>query len=183
MEVYNGSVAAVPERTSGAPIDLSRIKRSELVGFVGAAVLAVSLFLPWFATSCNAHLAPPGCDQNSLLNGARGQFNAFQTYKILDWALLAACIAPFVLAYIIARGHELGWRPGEVTMLVGMLAFALILLNGIILGRPGSQTPHGVDISLKIGYLVGLVGAALISAGGIIRQAEGARGRKPPGVP
>jgi hypothetical protein len=181
--VYNDSVAAVPEEKSSAAFDLSRIKRSELIGFAGSIVLLISLFLPWFSTSCDSLNKPPGCDYNSLLNGHHGVFNAFQTYSILQWLLLAACIAPFVLAYIIARGHELSWRPGEVTMIVGMLAFALILLNGIILGRPGSDTPHGVDISLKIGYLIGLIGAALIAIGGLARQAEGARGRKPPGVP
>ena len=63
-------------------------------------------------------------------------------------------------------------------MIVGMLAAALILMNGIILGRPGST----VDLSFGGGYWIGLLGALLILAGGLIRQAQGARARKPPGV-
>ena len=38
-------------------------------------------------------------------------------------------------------------------MIVGITAFVLILCNGIILGKPGDS----VEISLKIGYLVGLL--------------------------
>jgi hypothetical protein len=162
--------------------DIRRIQRSEVIGFVGAAILFLSLFLNWFATSCDKGGSPKGCNPNSALHGDRGSFSAFQTYGILDILLVAACAAPFILAYIIARGHDLTWRPGEVTMIVGITAFALILVNGIILGRPGGDDPHNVDISIQIGYVVGLVGAACIAFGGFVRQAQGIRGRKPPGV-
>jgi hypothetical protein len=176
--------------------DIKRIKRSELLGFVGVIVLALALFLlPWFSTSCpTQHAAdaaagsPGGCNPNSKLELASGAFSygtytGWEVYKFMRWLLLAACIAPFVLAYIIARGHELSWRPGEITMIVGMIAFALILLDGIILGRPGgnSKTGAGVDIGLEYGYAVGLFGAFLISLGGFRRQAENVKA-KPPGI-
>jgi hypothetical protein len=144
--------------------------------------LLVSLFMTWFSTSCDKSGNPAGCNPNSALHGDRGNFSAFGTYRILDWLLVAACVAPFILAYIIARGHELTWRPGEITMIVGITAFALILVNGIILGRPGGDDPHNVDISIGIGYWVGLAGSACIAFGGFVRQAESIRGRKPPGV-
>jgi hypothetical protein len=164
----------------GAALDLSRLKWSEYLGFAGAAVLVGSLFLKWWSTSCD-HLnptSPAGCNANSKINGHVGSFNAFDTYKSLQWWLIAACIAPFVLSYILARGHELTWRPGEVTMIVGMTAGALILLNGIILGKPSG----GVDISFEPGYFIGLIGANMILAGGVIRQARYSGVRKPPGV-
>jgi hypothetical protein len=159
---------------------LSRLHWSEGVGFAGVAILLGSMFLPWFSTSCD-HLhpnTPAGCNEHSVLHGHVGDFTAFQTFKILDWLLVAACVAPFILAYIIARGHELSWRPGEVTMIVGMIAFALILLNGVILGKPGDT----VDVGFMFGYPIGLLGAFLIMAGGTVRQALVARARKPPGV-
>jgi hypothetical protein len=165
-----------------APFDIRRVKRSEIIGFVGAAILFGSLFLNWFATSCDSSGMPKGCNPNSKLHGDHGSFSAFATYGILDWLLVAACAAPFILAYIIARGHELTWRPGEITMIVGITAFALILINGIILGRPGGDDPNNVDISIEIGYWVGLVGSACIAFGGFVRQATGIRARKPPGV-
>jgi hypothetical protein len=173
--------------------DLKRIKRSELLGFVGVLVLAAALFLlPWFSTSCASQAAADasagagGCNPNSKLELASGtlsygSYTGWEVYTYMRWALLAACIAPFVLAYIIARGHELSWRPGEVTMIVGMVAFALILLDGIILGRPGGNAKNAVDLNLEFGYAIGLVGAFLISLGGFRRQAENVKA-KPPGI-
>ena len=165
---------------------LGRLHWYEYLGFVAAGILAGSLFLNWFSTSCKsdaaAHAAraqgDTGCNPNSVYNGMRGDFTAFQTFKYLDWLLVAACVAPFILAYIIARGHKLGWKPGEVTMIVGMIAVALILLNGIILGKPGDT----VDMKFEIGWLVGLIGAILLMVAGVLRQALSADARTPPGV-
>jgi hypothetical protein len=173
--------ASKPAR-EGPAINLKFLRWPEYVGFLGAGVLLGSLFLPWFSTSCDSvHPArPQGCNPNSLLNGRAGEFTAFDTYKIMDLLLVAACIAPFVLAYIIARGHTLTWAPGEVTMIVGMVAGALILLNGIILGRPGGT--NSVEVSISPGYWVGLLGANMILVGGLVRQAMYGGGRKPPGV-
>ena len=154
-------------------MDFSRLKGSEYLGFVGAGVLFLSLFLSWFSTEGNGRI-------NGVTGPSAGSrdFTAWDTYGVLDYLLTAACIAPFVLAYLIVRGAELSWRPGEITMIVGMVAFSLILLNGIVLGRPGEPSS---EISLKLGYLVGLLGALGITAGGLIRQAQGGRRRKPPG--
>jgi hypothetical protein len=176
------------EKTS---FDLKRVKRSELIGFVGVAILAIALFLlPWYSTSCpDAHAAATAashCNPNSKLKLASGElafgsYTGWETLKFIRWFLLAGCIAPFVLAYIIARGHELSWRPGEVTMIIGIVLIAFILLDGIILGRPGGNAKNAVDLNLEIGYLVGIIGAFLISFGGFRRQAEGVK-PSPPGV-
>jgi hypothetical protein len=179
------------KKEAGPAFDIRRVQRSEIVGFVGAGILLFSLFLNWFSTSCpNAAAAKAAiaagntstCNGFSSLHGKFGDFTAFQTYGVLDYLLIGACTAPFVLAYIIARGHDLTWRPGEITMIVGITAFALILVNGIILGRPGGDDPHNVDISIQIGYIVGLLGATSIAFGGFVRQAAGIKSRKPPGV-
>jgi hypothetical protein len=167
------------ERGDSAPFDFKRIGIGEFIGFGGSAVLFVSLFLPWFGTSCSSPGHPRGCNPNSTLHGAVGHFTAWQTFSKLDVLLMLACIAPFVLAWIVIRGHALTWRPGEITMIVGMVAAVLILLNGIILGKPGTDP---VDISLEIGWFVGLLGAIGILTGGLMRQAVGGRTRKPPGV-
>jgi hypothetical protein len=175
------------ETSKPSAFSLKRLHWYEYLGFLGAIVLGASLFLPWFSTSCMSKSAAQaaskitpggGCNPNSVYNGARGDFTAFQTFKYLDWLLLAACIAPFILAYIIARGHSLTWKPGEVTMIVGMIAFALILLNGVILGKPGDT----VDMNFEIGWLIGLLGAAILMAAGTLRQALHADAAKPPGV-
>lgn len=163
--------AASAEERSGY-LDLSRLSPGEFLGIGAGILLFVSLFMPWFTTSDE--------NPNSTLAGAsRGDsVTAWQVFGILDWLLVAACAAPFILSWIVARGHKLTWKPGEVTMIVGITAFVLILCNGIILGRPGDS----VDIGLGIGYFVALIASAGMLVAGYLRQAFYTSARKPPGV-
>ena len=155
----------------GGYLDTSRLSPGEYMGMAAGVVLVLSLWLPWFTTSAdNVH---------SRLGGASGGdgVNAWHVFSTLDILLVLAGTAPFVLSWIIARGHKLTWRPGEITMIVGITAFALIIINGVIFGKPGT-----VDIEFRYGYFVGLLGALLICTGGVLRQAEGGRTRKAPGT-
>jgi hypothetical protein len=163
---------ASTEERSGY-LDFSRVSPGELMGMGAAVVLLASLWLPWFTTSSD--------NSNSKLPGgvAGGDSaSAWQVFATLDWLLVSACAAPFILTWIIARGHALTWKPGEVTMIVGIVTFMLILCNGIILGRPGES----VDIGLGIGYFVALLASIGLLAAGYLRQAVYETARKPPGV-
>jgi hypothetical protein len=163
---------ASAEERSGY-LDWSKVSPAELIGMGAALVLLGSLWLPWFTTSSD--------NPNSRLpGGATGGdgANAWEVFGMLDWWLVAACAAPFILTWIIARGHALTWKPGEVTMIVGIVAFILILCNGIILGRPGDS----VDIGLGIGYFVALLASLGLLVAGYLRQAVYTTARKPPGV-
>ena len=162
------------EEDSGPFIRLKRLNWGEFMGMLAALGLFATLHLPWFSTSAK--------NENSIITsagvGPGETATAWQTFPILKWLLVAACAAPFVLTWIVARGHSLSWKPGEVTMIVGMIAVALILLNGIILGKPGDT----VDMKFEIGWLVGLIGAILLMVAGVLRQALSADARTPPGV-
>jgi hypothetical protein len=162
---------ASAEERSGY-LDFSKVSPGELMGMGAALVLLASLWLPWFTTSST--------NPNSQLPGASNgeSANAWAVFNTLDWLLVAACLAPFILTWIIARGHALTWKPGEVTMIVGIVAFMLILCNGIILGRPGDS----VDIGLSYGYFVALLASLGLLAAGYLRQAVYETSRKPPGV-
>lgn len=154
-------------------LDASRLTPGEYLGMLAALVLLGSLFLPWFTTSSE--------NPNSRLAGASGGDGvaAWQVFGTLDWLLVAACSAPFILTWIVARGHALTWKPGEVTMVVGIIAFVLILCNGIVLGRPGEDS---VDIGLGVGYFVALLASAGMFVAGYLRQSLYGDQRKPPGV-
>ena len=156
----------------GGYLDTSRLSPGEFAGMAAGAVLFLSLWLPWFTTS--------GGNPNSRLGGASGGdgVNAWHVFSSLDILLTLAATAPFVLSWILARGHRLTWKPGEVTMIVGITAIVLILCNGIILGRPGDS----VDIGLGIGYFVGLLASGGLLVAGYLRQAYYTTARKPPGV-
>ncbi len=147
---------------------------------VSAGVLVLSLFLPWFGTAAGNSNSGLVCDSNGdncdITGGASA--TAFEVFGVLDWLLIAAATAPFILSWIIARGHKLTWAPGEVTMIVGITAFVLIICNGIILGRPDP----GIEISLEIGYIVGLLASIGLALCGYLRQAIYTEGRRPPGT-
>ena len=76
----------------------------------GGLLLAVAVFLPWYDTSDNP---------NAEIDGARGDFSAWDVHPIMRWLLLAAAAAPLILAWIVLRDHELSWPRGEMTAVVG----------------------------------------------------------------
>lgn len=157
-------------------LSLSRLSVAEGAGIVAAIVLGLSLFLPWFTTSAtNKASKILGADPDVTGGDAA---TGWETFLILKFVLLAAAIAPFILAWIVARGHRLTWKPGEVTMIVGITAFILIICNGIVLGRPESQ----IEIGLAYGYFVAILASLGMAVCGFIRQASYVDAKKPPGV-
>jgi hypothetical protein len=151
-------------------MNFARLGRGELIAAIGAVLLALGLFLPWYETNPD--------NRNAVIDGARGTLSGWAVHPILHWLLLAAAAAPLILAWVILRDHQLSWPRGEMTAVVGMIALVLVLYVGLI-DRPG--TPSG-QISLKFGWFVSVLGCALIVAGGAMRAGGTERPRKPPGV-
>lgn len=162
------------DQAQDAYLDSSQLTRWEYLGMASGVVLFVSLFLPWFTTGSNkdSEIASAGIGPNS-------DATAWQTFAVMDWLLLALSFAPFILSWIVARRHKLDWPTGEVTMVTGLIGIFLVLCNGLILGKPDP----GIQISLAIGWFLGLLGCVGIFVAGLIRQGENAsgKGRKPPG--
>lgn len=157
----------------------SNLSRSELLGILAAALLVAALFLMDWYDLANTPSRRMGED---FICG-RGELHCtgFGTFPILRWLLLATASAPFILAYIVVRGHKLSWAPGELTMVVGFTAFVLIAYNGL-LDPPGEETAE-IGVTKQIGYYVALVAAAGIAAAGIGRAMENQEGpRKAPGT-
>jgi peptidoglycan/LPS O-acetylase OafA/YrhL len=99
-------------------------------------------------------------------------------HPIIRWLMLAAAVAPLILAWIVLRDHELSWPRGEATAVVAMFAGGLVLYSGIV-SRPGEPRSQ---IGLQIGWFAALLGIALMLVGGAQRATEVERRRKPPGV-
>jgi hypothetical protein len=151
-------------------VDVSRLKRGEVVAVVGAAILAISLFLNWYAAvSPLVELAG---------HRGKGTYSGWDVHTILRWLLLAAAAAPIILAYIIVRDHKLSWPRGQVTSIVAIAAFGLIVYNGVI-DRPGD--PHS-QVHLRYGWFLALLGVLLMLGGSVLRQQETEIKRKPPGT-
>jgi hypothetical protein len=151
-------------------MDVRRITTSEILAAVGGALLAISVFLPWYKTSAD--------NPNAKIDGLKGSIAAWDAHMILRYLFLAAAIAPIVLLYIVIRDHELSWPRGEMTAVIGIIAFGLLVYQGVI-DRPG-EPPSA--ISLAYGWFIGLLGTILITVGGSYRASTTERPRKPPGV-
>ena len=100
------------------------------------------------------------------------------SHPILRWLLLAAAVAPFILAYIIATDTQLSWARGEMTMVTSIAALGLIFYNGII-DRPGSPPSA---ISVKYGWFLALLASVVMVVASAMRSSEHERARKPPGT-
>jgi len=164
-------------------VDLSRLNTNRvLVGAAASALLVISLlFFPWFSLT-HASTRFDGGEPVSdafVCGNADYSCGGFETFPILRWLLIAAALAPLILAYILVRGHKLSWAPGEMTMVAGFSAFILITYNGII-DRPGDT----FGLSLDWGYWIALLSALGIALTGFSRSLEsgGRKARKAPGT-
>jgi hypothetical protein len=150
-------------------MSFKRLGTGDKVAAAGGVLLFISLFIPWYSVTGDENLCGSG----------EVNCSAFQTFSLLDILLVAAAAAPLILVWIVVRGHELSWPPGEVTMIVGAIATTLIVYNGVV-DRVG-ENRNFVDIDL--GWLLGLIGAlAIIVGGGISQVRRGGVVRRPPGT-
>ena len=148
-------------------MDLSKLQRGEFIAIGGGILLLIGLFLDWYATK--------GLGE---INGAQGSFSGWDVHTIIRWLLLAAAVAPLILAYIIMRDHALSWPRGEMTAVIAIACFGLIFYNGLV-ARPGTSNSL---TSLQLGWFVAVAGTLLMLAGSALRSSNVERKRKPPGT-
>ncbi len=162
-----------------------------LVAALGAAVLAVSVFLPWYGIRVTAsgaaaagqasdqivsqfgnarlqqELAPLHAGLNALVGREVGSLSARDALKYMSIVLLvlaglALLDSLFGLAGVRGGAHPEG--AGAALVLVGVVAAACILFR--LVSRPDSYV--GVfSLSLRGGAWSALVGALMILAGGV----------------
>ncbi len=149
---------------------MERLTVNEVVAMLGGVLLGAFVFFPWYdAVSPLARLAG---------GTGVGAYSGWEAHSILRWVLLAVAVAPFILAYIVARDHKLTWARGELTAVLSIVAVGLLLYIGVV-DRPGE--PPG-QIELAWGWYVALLGSILMLAGSALRTGETERRRKPPGT-
>jgi hypothetical protein len=147
-----------------------RLYVQDYLAMVGGAVLAVSIFLPWYGTDPNNRFA--------LIDGRRGDVSCWEIHPILRWLLLLAATAPFILSYIIVKDKPLSWARGEMTAVASIFVLGLVFYSGAI-DRPGSPSSA---ISLKVGWFLAVTGGLLMFYGSSRRVVSIETPRKPPGT-
>jgi hypothetical protein len=148
-----------------------KLGRGEIIASICGVILAVSVFMDWYATQKSDHFSEINGKSNIALS-------AWETQSVLRYLFLAAGVAPLILAWVVIRDHQLSWPRGELTAVVSVTAIVLILVAGFI-SKPGAPTD---TISLQTGWIVALAAALGMLFGSVQRTAESGRRRKPPGT-
>ncbi len=158
------------------PVKLGNLSRGEWIAMLGGLLLGISVFVKCY----EARPENPNATLDAGAGGVCGDHTCsyFQVHGIARWLILAAAIAPFILAWIIVREHQLSWPRGQMTSVVAIAALGIVFYMGIV-DRPGE--PSG-DIELEIGWYGMMLGALLMLAGSVMRQQESEIKRKPPGT-
>jgi hypothetical protein len=147
------------------------VRRGELIAAVSGVALAVSIFLHWYSTN--------SANRFSRIDGKPFQtVSAWQSERIVSILLLLAAAAPLILLWIILRQHKLSWPRGEMTAVVAITAFVLILVIGLV-SRPGEPRD---TISLGVGWYIAVAASIGMVIGAAQRSTRGAGPRKPPGT-
>jgi hypothetical protein len=146
---------------------VGRLRAGELLAGVGAAVLVVSLFLPWFGAEVHVESGSEGAVNLLVVTGSSSGWDG------LGWLVLAIAAAAIALA---------GWlvfatatvRPvtqvvaGDVlTATIGTLAVVVLALRALVF-QPG---PNEL-VTVRYGAWLGLAGALLLAIGALWSLAD-----------
>jgi hypothetical protein len=157
-------------------VETTKLSRSELIGVIAGAILVGSLFLEWFSLDTGGvERDEPG---DWVCGVGNNSCSGFDTFPILRWLLIAAAAAPLILSWIVLRGYKLSWPTGEMTAVVGLIAFVLIAYNGLI----DTPSQNDIGVNLSYGYVIALLASLGIFLAGGFRSVESGGGarRKPP---
>lgn len=160
-------------------MDPSRISRTEILAVLAGLVLVASLFAPWYSLGSGPDVVR-GSDPAAWACGfSDNSCTGFETFRTLRWLWMLAAVAPIVLTGLALRGVETSWPRGELTAIVGLIAFVLIFFVGLI-DRPSGRD---IQIFLQWGYFLALLSSLTVFVAGALSSLEhgGGAPRRPPG--
>lgn len=165
-----------------------------VVAAVAAAVLAISLFLPWYGVSITTSGATLAQQQLTTIaqeygnpafvaqaNGIRARLGSLAGRQVAtvtarqtlrhetELLLILAGIALLASLLRLANARGLLFATGSQITLVGTLAGLIVFFR--ILVRPGGSSPL-VSLSLSWGILLALLSALAIVAGGLLAGSD-----------
>ncbi len=131
-----------------------RLDKGDRISLVGAAVLLIALFLPWYGIESDLLGGGPAGDAFRQLAGNISA-NAFEAFGLLDVVLLLLAIGAGVLIVLVAL-DKIDASLHRYVETIGVAAAIAVLFRLVI-------QPDGA--SLKWGIFVALIGAGAIAAG------------------
>jgi len=145
----------------------ARSRYGLLVSALGAIVLIVSVFLPWYGVTLTLHAsAGAGAGAGVDVGHRLATMTAFRALRDVDVILLVLAVLAIVdaLAPLAPTGRPLPGGAGGSVVLLGAVAAAFVLFR--MLAPPASA--FGVaELSLREGAWLALLGSLAIALGGM----------------
>jgi polyferredoxin len=135
-------------------MDLNKLSPGEKIIAGSGVALVIFSFLPWFGLGGGSHSA---------------WSNPLSSFGVLIGIVMLAQIA--IARFTTAKLPKPPVPWGQVHLILGVLAFALILLQAIIGDKVGALG-FSVTLDRKFGLFLGLLAAAGLAYGGFMRSKE-----------
>jgi hypothetical protein len=142
-------------------MDLSKLRRGELIAAVGGIVLLFSMFfLDWYAGGAN--LSTPFGDV-SVDGGGFGPWDGQGfTGTIADLVILAAAVAAIGLAVVTATSRTVALPVAASALTAGLGIGAVVMVLLRLVFQPGPNE----FVELRFGIWLALISSAVIAYGG-----------------
>jgi hypothetical protein len=136
-------------------MDSSRLTSGDVIAGVGAVVLVVALFLPWYGVSVEV----AGFSKSDTGTGR-------EVLSSIDMVLFLISAVAIAIVSARAVGALPDARAARMTVLtLGALAVLLVLYRIVDIPTSG-HVPEDVELSRKLGIFIALLGAAAVAYGG-----------------
>jgi hypothetical protein len=147
-------------------VDLSRLRRGELIAAIGGLVLLFSLlFLNWYSIGASV-TTPLGNFSVGASLGAWDKQGFLGT--LANLVILAAALSAVGLAVLTAMSRAVA-LPVAASALTSSLGIAAVVL---VFGRMIFQPLPNEFVDLEIGIFIALAGALAVAAGGWLSMDE-----------
>ncbi len=140
---------------------LNRIGNGDRISLGGAIVLFISLFMTWYTIKVSL---------GGLTSGIAANASAFDALKFTDLLLLVISVGVAAVILLIAS-NKIGSELSQAVLPAGAVATLFVLFR--LIKVPGVDV-SGVDVGRGFGIFLGLIGAAAIVAGQVMKQKEAA---------
>jgi hypothetical protein len=142
-------------------VELSRLRRGDVVAGLGGVALLIVMFLDWYGAGGNATFQ--GQDIKISLG-----LNAWEAFSITDLILALTAVSGIALAVVTAsrRSPALPVALSVITSALGALATLLVFYR--ILNQPGPNQFFDV----KLGAFLGFLSVLAIAVGGCLAMRD-----------
>jgi hypothetical protein len=148
-------------------MDISRLRRGELIAGAAGIVLLIDLWLKWYGLKVEGVSGIPG--------DFGGSFNAWESFGIIDLILFLTIVVAVGSAVLTATQRSVALPVAASVVVTALGALATLLVLYRIIDPPGASGSFGgveVGLSRGFGLFLGVILTGAITYGGFASMQE-----------